>query len=89
MKSLACSAVLLFVLACYDQSGHITSPDEPDLAIIGANAALLTFREVATGPGHTCAITTDGRAWCWGQNDNGQLGTGDTKSVTRPTPVPG
>ena len=32
--------------------------------------------DVAVGEGHTCAVTTDGRAWCWGQNDYAQLGQG-------------
>ncbi len=87
MKSLARPALLLFfALACRDQSGPITGPDEPALA---NTAALKTFSQVATGPNHTCAITTDDRAWCWGQNDYGQLGTGDFTSVTTPVPVAG
>ncbi len=87
MKSLARPALLLlFAVACRDPSGPITGPDETALA---NTAALKTFSQVATGPNHTCAITTDDRAWCWGQNDNGQLGTGDFTSVTTPVPVAG
>jgi alpha-tubulin suppressor-like RCC1 family protein len=41
--------------------------------------------EVVTAEHHSCARTTDGRAWCWGRNDRGQLGTGDT--VPSSTPV--
>ena len=39
---------------------------------------------VATGMGHSCTIGGDGRAACWGLNDNGQLGDGTSES--RPTP---
>ena len=27
---------------------------------------------------HSCATRTDGSAWCWGYNSNGQLGNGNT-----------
>jgi len=31
---------------------------------------------VAAGMAHTCAVATDGRAYCWGHNIYGQLGNG-------------
>lgn len=37
---------------------------------------------------HTCAVLDTGKLRCWGSNDNGQLGTGDTKAVgDRKTPA--
>ncbi len=33
---------------------------------------------VATGDGHSCAVTSDQRAVCWGANHAGQLGIGET-----------
>ena len=30
---------------------------------------------------------TNGTLWCWGLNRDGQLGTGDTQTVTKPTKV--
>ena len=35
--------------------------------------------------GHSCAIKTDGSLWCWGLNDQGQLGDGTL--VNKSTPV--
>ncbi|MCG8423004.1 MAG: hypothetical protein MJE77_34295, partial [Proteobacteria bacterium] len=35
---------------------------------------------VDAGPDHTCARRIDGTVWCWGQNDNGELGVDSTES---------
>ena len=43
------------------------------------------FRQLAAGTEHTCGLTSDGTAYCWGSNANGQLGDGTT--TTRNAPV--
>jgi len=39
--------------------------------------ALCTFRDVAAGRMHTCALDATGAVWCWGLNDTGQSAPGD------------
>jgi alpha-tubulin suppressor-like RCC1 family protein len=45
----------------------------------------LKFTTLVAGFTHTCGIARDGAAFCWGANDNAQLGDGTSK--TSPTPV--
>jgi alpha-tubulin suppressor-like RCC1 family protein len=42
-------------------------------------------RELAAGGAHACAVyNTSGSVYCWGLNDQGQLGTGDLTNRNRP-----
>jgi alpha-tubulin suppressor-like RCC1 family protein len=43
------------------------------------------FTTLVAGFTHTCGIARDGAAFCWGANDNAQLGDGTSKAS--PTPV--
>jgi uncharacterized protein YjdB len=48
-------------------------------------AAGQRFKQVSVSGTHSCALTTDGRAFCWGPNSSGQLGSGNT--TWQETPV--
>jgi alpha-tubulin suppressor-like RCC1 family protein len=41
---------------------------------------------ISTGAQHTCAVTTSGRAYCWGDNGAGQIGD-STSGTARLTPT--
>ncbi|HSH44442.1 MAG TPA: hypothetical protein VK966_01165 [Longimicrobiales bacterium] len=46
------------------------------------------FTAVAAGAAHSCALGTDGRAYCWGRGHNGELGVGTlTPGVSAPAPT--
>jgi alpha-tubulin suppressor-like RCC1 family protein len=47
------------------------------------------FQQVVAGVLHSCGILTDGTAYCWGNNQKGQLGDGSLKDRTYPVPVGG
>jgi alpha-tubulin suppressor-like RCC1 family protein len=49
----------------------------------------MTFVALRVGSYDACALTAAGAAYCWGSNQGGELGTGDTLDPTAPTPVIG
>jgi alpha-tubulin suppressor-like RCC1 family protein len=49
----------------------------------------LSFAGVSEGANHTCAHTSAGTAYCWGQNASGQLGDGSATSSAAPVKVAG
>jgi alpha-tubulin suppressor-like RCC1 family protein len=47
------------------------------------------FMSVSAGYRHTCALTPDGSAFCWGNNDSAQLGNGTRGAAATPVAVSG
>ena len=76
LAAVCCSSLVLALLGCGEEVELPAAPGsgEPELAAVAAPAGALSFRMVSAGRGHTCGVTTDNRAYCWG---------------TRPTLVPG
>ena len=50
-----------------------------------AVAGNITFLSISPGFTFSCGVATGGRAWCWGDGTNGQLGNGG--EVGKLTPV--
>lgn len=59
------------------------------LDFYGDGVACIGVDEVSVGTDHSCAIADDGTLWCWGANDRGQLGVGDTVDRAEATQVAG
>jgi len=53
-----------------------------------SNACIPAIERIASRVYHTCATMTDGTAWCWGENNNGQLGTAQAVPIASSIPVP-
>ncbi len=76
---------LALLAAAFGCSSDVPSPTEPDPAAELATAAqVLSFRQISAGGRHSCGVTTDDRAYCWGDG-GGVLGDGTINS--RPSPV--
>ena len=46
-----------------------------------------TWERLSLGEHHACAIRSDGTLWCWGHNEYGRLGVGDTEDRWTTTQV--
>lgn len=51
----------------------------------GVPDPFIGLRNVTCGANFACALDDEGRAWCWGANDVGQLGTGQATANAIPT----
>ena len=67
------------------QLGPKGATSVPTPTIMGTSAQNWTM--VSSGFTHSCAVSTDGSIYCWGENTKGQLGTGGTEARTTPTKV--
>jgi alpha-tubulin suppressor-like RCC1 family protein len=55
-----------------------------------AAASGLSLSSISAGSYiHACGLTDSGEAYCWGRNEHGQLGSGNTIDSTVPVPVTG
>jgi alpha-tubulin suppressor-like RCC1 family protein len=86
---LARCALLLAAVGCGRDSAPPTEPVHGPMPGDVAPSHVLSFKQLSAGFGHTCAVTTAGEAYCWGSNQNGQLGNGSTQGTATPVRVTG
>lgn len=79
-----------------DESGQLGENVDGDNELEGLPVAVdmsalppgTRFRQISAGSDHTCGIASDGRAFCWGSDENGQLGeNADGDNLDEPIPV--
>ena len=68
----------------YGQLGNNSTTDSRIPVAVQMPAGVTRFQSIATGGFHTCALTNEGKAYCWGKGDVGQLGNNSTTS----SPIP-
>src|SRR5215213_5427730 len=67
------SPVLALVLlaaasGCRENGGTPTGPEPPAAAVASAATAPLAFVQLSTSSNHTCAVTGNNVAYCWGSD---------------------
>jgi alpha-tubulin suppressor-like RCC1 family protein len=85
-----CSVTLAGRAYCWGWNAHGQVGDGTTTTRLPRPTAVRTelhFLEVSAGFHHTCGLSTDKRIYCWGNNDDGELGDGTTRPRLRPVPV--
>jgi alpha-tubulin suppressor-like RCC1 family protein len=67
--------------------GATTNQGAP-VPVILSQSESVTATAIAAGESHTCALTSDGRIFCWGRADRQQLG-GEEMTSLPPSPIVG
>jgi alpha-tubulin suppressor-like RCC1 family protein len=91
------------VLAPIDSAGLVTAAREGAVEVVATHQGVAAYarlairpraaegfvaKSVVAGASHSCALTPEGAAYCWGANQWGQLGRGTTSPSGTATPVP-
>jgi alpha-tubulin suppressor-like RCC1 family protein len=84
--------------SCALVGGEVSCWGDNDLGQLGAPGGdrttpkrvmdLVTPLSVSTGGDTTCAVVTGDTVWCWGRNDEGQVGDGSKVDRNKPAKVP-
>ncbi len=64
----------------------MTTTDQPTPRRVGS---FTDWRRLAAKARFNCALRMDESLWCWGDNSDGQLGTGDAMDRNAPAQLPG
>jgi len=82
--------LLLAALGCGQEPTVPSTPAAQPEQLASTSASTLLFRQMSAGGQHTCGVTMDNLAYCWGFNASGQIGDGsDAEERTFPTAVAG
>ena len=85
-----CGTTAPGALWCWGENGWGqlgTGGSDPSRPLPVRIGAATTWDSVSAGSAHTCGVGNNGTLWCWGYNEDGQLGDGSTSARRAPTQV--
>ena len=72
-------------VVCWGNDGQgqlgVGSPIVPPQLIPSQGVSIGRVTDISAGASDSCAVVTDGTAWCWGDNTFGQLGSSPTGNI--------
>lgn len=85
-----CALSATKAIYCWGMNNHAQLGDGTDLdraRPVKVHGGDLRFTAIAVGNFHTCALSEEKAFFCWGKNDQGQLGNGDLIGLPYPSKV--
>ena len=76
LRSIVGPAFLMAVVGCQEEVTAPSTETGPSELTAAAATAPLSLRQVTAADRFSCGLTTDNRAFCWGANSGGNLGSG-------------
>ena len=73
----------------FGQLGNGSTSSSRVPVAVNATGALAgkTIKQISVGFDHTCVVSNDHKIYCWGRNNSGQLGIGNTSNSSIPVAV--
>lgn len=93
----SCTALSNYTVKCWGlgssgqlgNGGTSSSSSPVVVSVIDGSSAALKAMDIVTGYAHSCALISDGTIKCWGLNNYGQIGIGNTTNQNTPVTVSG
>ena len=85
-----CDVTTQGAVRCWGYNGYGELGDNSTTASlkpVGVYGLGSKVKNVSAGYLHSCALTTNGKVWCWGYNGYGQLGDNTTTNSSKPVAV--
>lgn len=86
---LHCGSLVVSLLSIFYLNVYLLSIDRKQISTPVRVQGLERVKLIAVGAFHNLALLEDGNLFAWGNNEYGQLGTGDTQPRSQPIPVQG
>jgi alpha-tubulin suppressor-like RCC1 family protein len=90
-KFVSCALDSIGKAYCWGRHDNVNNTLTPtwvnNYNLLASSATTVYYASLQAGEFHNCGLSASGQAYCWGKNQDGQLGDGTTTDSTQPVAV--